>query len=518
MIGPIETDVVVIGAGLGGLSAAGHLQAKGHEVVVVEHHTKPGGYAHNFRERGYRFEVALHALDGMEKGGWAYPMFDLLGVFDKVEMNRLDPFYTAAFPDFEVSVSADFPDYLAEICDVFPDEREGVTDLFAALRRLGHDMARYGQDRRNGVRVPMDQMIDRYPDMSMAFGSSWDVFLDQYIESDETKALLSTLWSYLGLPPSTVSAGQFGLTLLSYHSSGAWYPTGGSGAMTKAMAETIIERGGSIHYRNTVTSIIPDGPGSVTVTTNRGLVVHAKAAVSNASPQATADALPATVVDEGWASEVRSESPALASFVVYLGLDRDVAAEGWNHHEFFDIGGYDFDAEYEAITAGDFDKAGMIISNYTVVDPGCAPQGGSVIVLTVLAPWDYKDVWGTSGDLDGYGDNEQYLEIKESVADTLIDRAAKRIPGLRESIVVRSVATPLTNVRYVMQPQGSLYGREQTVMSQMNRRKPTTPVENLFLAGAWVGGGGMTLCVGSGRAAAYATDRYLSTRTGAPPE
>jgi phytoene dehydrogenase-like protein len=245
------------------------------------------------------------------------------------------------------------------------------------------------------------------------------------------------------------------------------------------------------------------------VTTDRGLVVHARAAVSNASPSATVGLLPDGLVDDSWGDEVRSETPALASLVVHLGLDRDVAAEGWDHHEFFDMAGYDLDAEYEAIVSGEFDKAGMIISNYTVVDPDCAPEGGSVLALTVLAPWDYEDVWGTGGDLDSYGDNERYKEIKEAVADALIDRAAEWIPGLRESIVVRKVGTPLTNVRYVMQPHGSLYGREQTVMSQMNRRKPTTPVDNLFLAGAWVGGGGMTLAVGSGRSAATATDRHL---------
>ncbi len=509
MTKPITTDVVVIGAGLGGLSAAGHLQDNGYDVVVLEHHTKPGGYAHNFKERGYRFEVALHALDGMKKGGWAYPMFEMLGVFDKVEMNQLDPFYTVAYPDFEVSVHTDIPDYLAEICAVFPDERDGVSDLFAALRRLGHDMARYAADRRHGASVPMDQMIDRYPDMSIAFATPWAAFVDQYIEADEIKALLSTLWGYLGLPPSKLSAGQFGLTLLSYHTSGAWYPTGGSGAVTKAMADTIEERGAAFHYRHTVTSIEPEGPDRITVTTDRGLVIHAKAAVSNASPMTTLDLLPGGAIDDGWSDDVHSEEPALASLVVYLGLDKDVAAEGWDHHEFFDVGGYDQDAEYEAIKSGNFEKAGMIISNYTVVDPGCAPEGGSVIVLTTLAPWDYMDVWGTGGDLDGYSDNERYKEIKEAVADVLIDRAEKRIPGLRESIVVRQVGTPLTNVRYVLQPQGSLYGREQTVMSQMSRRKPTTPVENLFLAGAWIGGGGMTLCVGSGKSAANATSRYL---------
>jgi prolycopene isomerase len=506
----LRTDVVVIGAGLGGLSAAGHLQKDGYDVVVLEHHTKPGGYAHFFKDQGYRFEVALHALDGMEPGGWSYRMFDMLGVYDAVEMNRLDPFYTVAFPDFEVAVPTNIPDYLAEIRAVFPDERDGVADLFAALRRLGHDMARYSADRRSGRAAPMDQMIDRYPDMAIAFAMPWSAFLDQYVESVEAKALLSTLWGYLGLPPSRLSAGQFGLTLLSYHSSGAWYPTGGSGAVTHAIANKIIDRGGEIHFRNTVTSIVPEGPGRVTVTTDRGLVVEARAAVSNASPRATIDYLPPGTVDDEWEGRVRAETPALASLVVYLGLDQDIASQGWSHHEFFEMTSYDLDAEYAAIVAGDFAAAGMILSNYTVVDPDCAPEGGSVLVLTALAPWDYKDVWGTGGDLDGYQENERYKEIKEAAADLLIDRAERRIPGLRESIVVRKVGTPLTSVRYVMQPGGSLYGREQTVVSQMNRRKPTTPVENLFLAGAWIGGGGMTLAVGSGRTAASAAHRYLS--------
>ena len=110
------------------------------------------------------------------------------------------------------------------------------------------------------------------------------------------------------------------------------------------MAETIEERGGVIHYRNTATSITPDGPDHIVVTTDRGLGVHARAVVSNASPLATVGMLPEDLVDESWSSEIRSETPALASFVVYLGLDKDVAAEGWDHHEFFDMGSYDLDA------------------------------------------------------------------------------------------------------------------------------------------------------------------------------
>jgi prolycopene isomerase len=507
----IATDVVIVGGGLGGLSAARHLQERGYEVVVLEHHTKPGGYAHFFRASGYRFEVALHALDGLGPGGWAKPMFETLGISETIKFNQLDPFYTVSFPDFDLEVSTDISEYIDVVAEVFPGEREGLKDFFGTIERIGHDVARFTIDRRAGIEVNQMEMLERYPDMAMAFASSWDTFVSQYLTSQEAKAVVTTLWGYLGLPPSTLSAGQFALTLLSYFSAGAWYPTGGSGGMSFAIADAIERAGGSVILRNTVTSIIPEGPQSVTVTTDKGITVQAKAVVSNASPVSTAALLPEGAVDDDWMRKIESDTPALATFTVHLGVGRDLAAEGWDHHEFFDMSGYDIEAEYESVMSGDFANAGMIISNYSVIDPGCAPEGKSVLVLTVLAPWDHNDVWGTGGDVDGYQDNPRYIKEKEAVASILIDRAAQRIPHLKESIEVTLIGTPLTNARYMLQPQGSIYGREQTVANMMNRAPSSTPVPNLFLAGAWIGGGGMTAAVASGKSAAGAVSRYLET-------
>jgi phytoene dehydrogenase-like protein len=152
----------------------------------------------------------------------------------------------------------------------------------------------------------------------------------------------------------------------------------------------------------------------------------------------------------------------------------------------------------------------MVIANYTDADPGCAPDGHSVLVMMSLAPWDYQNVWGTGGDLNGYSENPEYVRIKDEAADRLIDRAERLIPGLRESIVVREIGTPLTNVRYGLSPEGSIYGREQTVENLLNRRSPKTPIPNLLLAGAWVGGGGMSTALSSGRTAASIAGRLLT--------
>ncbi len=506
----VTTDVVVIGGGLGGLSAARHLQERGYDVVVIEQHTKPGGYAHYFRAGGYRFEVALHALDGLGPGGWARPMFEMLGILDTVEFNRLDPFYTVAFPDFEVAVPSDLGEYLERFGEVLPEARDGVRRLFEAIGRVGHDVARLAADRRSGVRVDPAGMMERYPDMATAFAGSWADFMGRYLEGPEARALVSTLWGYLGLPPSRLSGGQFALTLLSYHTAGAWYPTGGSGAMSFAIMDAIVEAGGEVHLRHAVESIVPDGERRVVVTTDRGLVVEAAAAVSNASPRSTAAMLPPDLVPDEWVETIDADVPALSTLTVHLGVAADLVASGWDHHEYFSVPGYDQEEEYRAILAGDFARAGMIVSNYSVTDPGCAPEGKTVIVLTTLAPWDHADVWGTGGDTAGYQTNPAYLEVKEAAGRILIDRARRLIPGLDGAIEVVRIGTPLTNARFVRQPHGSIYGREHTVANMMQRRKPTTPIPNLFLAGAWVGGGGMTAVIGSGRSAAGAVDRYLA--------
>lgn len=498
----VRADAVVIGAGLGGLGAAGYLARAGHAVVVLEYHTVPGGYAHEFQRRGFRFEVALHALDGAGPDGWLGPILEDLGVTDRVEINGVDPFYTARFPGLELTVPADLSAYLAGLKAAFPDDSDGIDSLFSAIQRVGLDTSRYGIERTAGRRPTPVEMMERFPDMAAAFSQSWKAFMDGHIDNSRLQAVVSTLWGYLGLPPSMLSAGLFSLLLNSYHTTGAWYPKGGSQAISRAIVDEIVQRGGSVHFRNRVTKIEVEEGRVVAVETDRGLRVEAEVFISNASPSSTVELTGSDHFDDVFLAGVDRDVPALSNLVVYLGLDRDLTSEGWHHHEYFLANGYDIEADYEAMVDGDFSQSGLVITNYTDADPGCAPSGSSVLAIMSLAPWDYQNVWGTGGDLSGYSENPDYLRIKDEAADLLIDRAESVLPGLRESIVVREVGTPLTNVRYGLNPEGSIYGRQQTVENLLNRRSPKTPIPNLLLTGAWVGGGGMSAALSSGRTAA----------------
>lgn len=494
-------DIVIIGAGLGGLSSAAYLAKAGKKILVLEHHAVPGGYAHEFRRGKYRFEVALHALDGAAPGGWAYPVLKDLGVLDRVHFHRMDPFYTVRFPNHEVTASADMIEYEAELIRHFPAEKENIRTLIAEMIETFFQVRRFGADGEIGQRPPIEQMPAVYPKMLSAMSQSWDEFMSQFTQNQQLKAVLSTLWGYYGLPPAQLSAATYIFPWVSYHLYGAYYPEGGSMAMSRAIEKTIKENGGEILYHQTVNKIEIQKGRAVAVETEKGLRVEADVFISNAnSPDTLLKFVGRENLPQQYADQIESGAPSISNFVLYLGLDRNLKSEGWKHHELFVSEGYDIDADYQAALDGKFNLTALALTNYDQVDASCAPETGSVLSIFSLADWKTDNVWGTGGSLEKYSDNPKYNELKEAAAERILDRAEKIIPGLRASIKYKEIATPITNWRYSRNVGGAIYGTEQTVENMYSGRlQSKTPIENLFLTGAWTFGGGMSAALMSGR-------------------
>jgi prolycopene isomerase len=503
-------DVVVIGAGLGGLGAAVALARAGHHVLVLEQGHQPGGYAVSFERPPYRFDASLHAYNGLCPGGGTDDLLRALGIADRLALQRLDPLYLARFPDRDVVVPADPFRYEATLIDAFPAEQAGIRAVMDDTWAAHAQACRYRFDGQSGRRPSPKDLAERYPLLAGLRALTWADYLASRVSDPGLVAALTVLWAYTATPPSRLGA-LVGLIMTgSYGYFGGWYPQGGSGVLPRLLVEVLHAAGGRVEYGQQVTGLDVRNGRVEGVVTAQGLDVRCRAVVSNTSATALAALVGPEPLPAEYLATIHTLPVAASNVSVYLGLDRDVFAAHRLPHEVFLLAGDDQEVAYSAGLVGDWDRAGMIATDYTALDPGCCPAGSGVVVLTVMAGWDYADTWGSGGDLTSR--TAEYAAIKNRVADALVARADRAIPGLADAVQVREIATPLTNQRYTLNPGGAWAGFEIGPA----RRGPMTlgvrtPLPNLALVGAWTGYHGQMPALGSGLAAARLLNRSLGS-------
>jgi prolycopene isomerase len=395
---------------------------------------------------------------------------------------------------------ADLMMYESELVKHFPHEREGIHKMIADMVETYWQVRRFDAEGQLGIRPPLEKMPALYPKMLNAMSITLEEYMSQFVQDQELKTAFATLWGYYGLPPEKLGAAVFIFPWVSFHLMGAYYPEGGSMAMSRALEATVKKFGGEIRYKQTVNKIEIMNGRAVAVVTEKGLRVEADVIISNAnSPDTLLKFVGREHLPADYVTAIEAGKPSISNFVLYLGLDRDLQADGWNHHEMFVSENYDSNAGYQAALNGDFAHTGLSITNYNIADRSSAPEGGTVLNIFALADWNSDNQWGTGGNLENYNDNPQYNELKKAATEIILERTEKLIPGLRKSIKYMEVGTPITNWRYSRNVGGAIYGTDQTVdNSYAARLSAKTPIENLFLTGAWTFGGGMSAALLSG--------------------
>ncbi len=499
-----RADVVVIGAGLGGLAAAVAAAGRGRHVVVLEQGENPGGYATCFQRGPYRFDASLHALNGLAPGGGLDGLYRQLGISERLHLDRLDPLYLVRFPGTDIVAHADRFRYESEVIGRFPDQAQGIRALLDEQVTAHSDARRMSEDQAASRNVAGEEIMTVYPALARLSGETAEQTMARYVTDPDARAVLGVLWVYLGLPPSRLSSLLYANAVVSYHDFGGWYPQGSAAAISRALVDSLHQRGGEIRFGQRVTTIELSDLHVTAVTTEAGLRVETASVISDANAPATMlDMVGREHLPADYVARLEAPTPSYTTVNVYLGLDRDVFAENGLPHEVFIFPSYDHDANEQAALAGDWDHAGIAITDYTRVDAGCAPPGHAAVVVGAVASWDYEDTWGTGGQVSGYHTNPGYLAIKDKVAERLIAAADTHVPGLGSAIRHREVSTPLTNWAYTANPRGAIEGYENTSQnSGLGWLPQRTPIQNLFLAGAWTNGGGQNPAIQSGVSAA----------------
>lgn len=488
-------DVAVVGAGVGGLTAAARLAREGLRVLVVEQDPHHGGTAYTFIRRGFQFPMGPLGFSspGLVRESWE----KLTG--KELELRRVD--YLVRACGLEVVISLPWPRLESELSGIFPAEAAGIHDFIDLLRRTA---ASAGPDPASAVHagVSLDGLV-RDARLRRILGSQGTR------EPYSSLALLASMWDLM-------------------YEVGIHYPVGGFRGFCDGLADAVSgggHEGGEIRLRTEVAEIVA-GAGRVTgLILADGSEIAADAIICNADFKTTFLSLLAPEqVPEEWRGAVRDARQTSSNLQVALGVDAervDLSAFKRASRIIYrrnagcaglDEAGLDWDAEEidpQALAGRELE-----LCLWSADDAALAPPGGAVVVIRAGAAYRHFARFRPSHGARTPG----YAGYKERLGSALVAEATTVLPGLAEAIEAMDVATPLTFKDRGRRSDGAVAGWSWEFsddQQEAERELVRTPLAGLYMAGyqalSSLRLGGIPTAIQSGQLAAKAM------LDGAPP-
>jgi len=468
-------DTIIIGAGLGGLTAGAKLTKEGKKVLLIEQHTIPGGCATTFKRKDYTMEVGLHEMDGLHKNDMKTKIFRDLGVFDKVEFLKVPEFYRFVNERYDIVIPHDPDEAIKILINNFPDEEKGIKAYFHQVMNARQIIKESAGEKERTV----------------------GEFLDSIIENNDLKLVLLGNLGYFHDDPYSLSLSYYSVAQGSYYTGGGNFIKGGSQELSNHLAAFIEDNGGKVILKHLVTDIITDDNKAIGVVyrkkKKRSKKAFADNIIANAAIPNVANLLLPWKHGEKLRQQFKNMEPGASLLTVYFGFKKPLKKIGNKYYSTFI---YDSSVKTQADifenNKSDFTKRSFTFVDYSQVDSGLAPEGKSVGTVCCV---DYTSNWENLEKIE-------YIKRKNEVAQIFIDRLEELIPGFTEAIEYYEVATSKTVEQFTLNPEGAVYGFAQTPIRATSEKIKT--IENLYFASAWAKlGGGFSGAIYNGYLCAF---------------
>ncbi|PWW81360.1 amine oxidase [Prosthecochloris marina] len=466
-----SSDIIVIGSGIGGLTAAALLQERGFSTLTFEKNSYPGGSCAAFKHKGYTFDAGASVFYGFgeDKSSGTLNMhtriFRKLGIDVPVISDPVQIHFH--MPDgFDIPAYYEKEKFLGTLMERFPNEKEGIVAFYKELGSV-HDILSSLPP--GSLEDPIhilnvgSRHLGKILSLALKTFQSMGKSARKYIKDEELlKFIDMEAYSWAVQDAVSTPLVNAGICLADRHHGGINYPVGGAGVIPAALCDGIKKFGGAVEFGCDVEEILLRNGRAIGVRLSNGDVHTAKAVISNATVWDTFNRL---VKDARYNVSETKFLRAPSWFQLYLGVDAGVIPEGFHMHHIL----VDDWARYN-------EPGGTIyFSAPSVLDPTVAPEGKHVVHAFVT---DEVDHWKTY-----QRGEEKYKQAKERYGASVIRRTEKILPGLSDAVEVKIFATPFTHERYLNRYKGSygplLYPGQNVLLKPQNR----TVVKDLYAVG-----------------------------------
>jgi all-trans-retinol 13,14-reductase len=477
-------DYVILGAGLGGLSAAACLARQGHEVAVLEKHYLPGGCCHTFDYGEYRFCADVHYIS---QCGTGQTIDRFLAYIERnVPFNSLDSdcIDRVITPEVDFKIPPEWETLRSRLLATFPEERVAINRYCDEIRQLHQDVHNLAQE--------VHWYDQKWSDW-LKLPKYWNLFSKRNWTLQD---LYNRQSGDYALPPNEIALLTH-TSLVWDYSEGAYYPKHHFKHLVDTIVEAITARGGVVRLSTAVEHIEVCDRQVQHVITAEGDIYHAKKAyISDLDPKLTAQLMTVEALSAHEYQRLMSYEYSASAFNIYLGLDSRFEPErygigNWNIW-YYPTG--NLNQEYQQQLQGDLSHPWIFLSCPTMKsrEPGMAPPGHHVLEIATVCPYEpFKQLHKT--DLKAYKakKREVYQQIMTSVRDL--------IPDVDAYARMKVYGTPTTSEYYLGQPQGNIYGAKLIPQQVgLNRLGYTTELPNLFFVGASAGYPSVPGVIGNG--------------------